>query len=338
MKRLPPLILILMLSTTALVAVTHAAAKDKGLDVLISADAIPSPEGFRPKPGKPIHYLLSQSRMTLGDAIAGVQLPEPAFVEKAIVAELEKQGFVRTGVGGPVPGIVIVATLGDANFEQPPVPPPSVNPYYEPDFGPYIDQVNVRQLLEQNLLSGKVSARTSEELFDLKAIPTPPPFPTTDPDWKEARELVVGEAIRIRERGTDRGRDRGKILALVGANKVERAVSERTMGGVDAERIAWATRDNLLYVTLTAFDAVRWKEKQKVLLWRTTMLIDWREDFTKSLAAMLAQAGPMFGTDVAVPGYVNTADKREAKVEIGETKVVPNKEAAKESTPPATKK
>ncbi len=305
-------------------ATTLFAAKDKGLDVLISSDAIPSPEGFRPKPGKPIHYLLTQGRITLGEAVAGVKLPEPALVEKVVVAELQKQGFVRTDVGGALPEIVIVATLGDANFEPPPVPPPSVNPYLDPEFGPYLDQVNVRRLLEQNLLSGKVSATNAVELFGR----TDDGYPSAG-DINEARELAVTEAIRIRERGTARGQDRGKILALVGANKVEQAVAERTLGSVDAERIAWATRLNQLYITLTAFDAARWKEKQKVILWRTTMLIDWRVDFSKALAEILAQGGPMFGTDVAVPGYVNTADKREAKVEIGETKVVPEKDAAK---------
>ncbi len=326
MKRRSLLVLCAVCTTAMLLVAARAASKDKGLDVLISADAIPSPEGFRPKPGKPIHYLLTQGRITLGEAVAGVKLPEPALVEKAVVAELQKQGFVRTDVGGALPEIVIVATVGDANFEPPPVPPPSLNPYLDPEFGPYLDQVNVRRLLEQNLLSGKVPNRTNAaELFGL----TDDGYPSKDPDLNEARELAVSEAILIRERGTGRGQDRGKILALVGANKVERAVSERTMGGVDAERIARATRLNQLYITLTAFDAARWKEKQKVILWRTTMLIDWRVDFTKALAEILAQGGPMFGTDVAVPGYVNTADKREAKVEIGETKVVPEKDAAK---------
>src|SRR3954471_13195412 len=77
----------------------HAAGKDKGVDILISADAIPSPEGFRPKSGKPIHFLYFQTRQTLGEPIAGVKLPEPAMVERAVVGELEKQGFVRAKEG-----------------------------------------------------------------------------------------------------------------------------------------------------------------------------------------------------------------------------------------------
>ena len=38
------------------------------------------------------------------------------------------------------------------------------------------------------------------------------------------------------------------------------------------------------------------------------------------------------GTDVAVPGYVNTARPREGKVEIGEAKVVSEKESAQPPT------
>ncbi|MEO5959522.1 MAG: hypothetical protein ABIR80_10420, partial [Opitutaceae bacterium] len=287
-------------------------------------------EGFRPKPGKPIHYIFSQARDTLGDAVAGVKLPEPALVESAIVAELKKQGFLRTDVGGPLPEIVILAVIGDANFEQPALPP-SVNPLFEPDFGPYIQMVSIRAVLERNLLTGKVP-ETVEGLF-----PQLGDFPNSSPDINQARDLVVAEAIRLRERGSARGRDRGKILTLVGADKVERAVSKRTMSTTAAERIVWATRGNQLYVTLSAFDAMRWKEKQRVLLWRTTMLIDWRLDFAKSLGEMLARAGPMFGTDVAVPGFVNTA-RPEGRVDIGEAKVVTDKDAAKESTTPARKK
>jgi hypothetical protein len=327
--RNPPRLLFGLAFLLALTA-PLSAAKDKGLDVLISSDAISSPEGFRPKADKPIHYLLMQNRQTLGEIIAGVKLPDLAVVESAVVAELKKQGFARTDVGGSLPEIVIVATIGDANFEQPPPPPSGINPLLEPDFAPYLYQVNVRQLLTQNLLIGKVSANTAEELFTL--LPT---ISTNDPDTNEARELVLAEAVRIRERSTDRGRDRPKLLALVGANKVEKAVGDRTMGGIDAERIVRATRDNLLYVTLTAFDAAAWKEKQKVVLWRTTMLIDWRVDFSKALTEMLAQAGPVFGTDVAVPGFVNTAKSREGKVEVGPAKVVPEKDAKPE---PAAKK
>ncbi len=299
------------------------AAKDSGLDVLISADAIPSPEGFRPKPGEPIHYLFFQNRQTLGDAVAGVKLPEPAVVEKAVVAELEKQGFVRAAEGGSAPAIAIIATLGDANFEEPPIP--AGNPYEDGEFLSYLELVNLRQVLQANFLWEKVP-HTLQLLFigdPSQPYPAyPKPYPPSNPDERAAQALMVDEAIRYRERGSGRAQDRGKIKALVGAEKVERAVSQRTLGGLAAERIARSVWDNQLYITLTAFDAKRQPDGGRRLLWRTTMLIDWREDFTKSLPAMLGQAGPMFGTDVAVPGYVNTAKPREGKVEIGESKVL----------------
>ena len=59
------------------------------------------------------------------------------------------------------------------------------------------------------------------------------------------------------------------------------------------------------------------------------MIIDWRKNLADELPVMLAQAGPMFGTDVAVPGLINTADKRKSDVEIGTLKVAPA-----ETTPP----
>ncbi|MEO6569170.1 MAG: hypothetical protein ABIO94_10450 [Opitutaceae bacterium] len=313
------------------VVIPLVAAKDKGLDVFISADAIPSPEGFRPKPGKPIHYVLTQNRQTLGEAVGGVKLPNPTVVEGAVVAELQKQGFVRTAVGGPIPEIVIMATVGDANFEPPPVPSGSVNPLFEPDFGPYLEQVNLRRILESMLLSEKVP-NTIAELFPSDATGPKLGFPSSDSDVNQARDLALAEAIRIRERGSPRSRDRGKIVALVGAPKVDRAVAESTMSNAEAERVVWLTHENQYYVTLTAFDAMRWKEKRQVLLWRTTMLIDWRKDFTKSLTDMLAQAGPTFGTDITVPGFVNTAP-HQGKVEIGDAKVVSEKDSAVKPEP-----
>ena len=327
MKCLPPLILAWVLLYSGLAVPARAASKDKGLDVLISADAIPSPEGFRPKPGRPIHYLYFQSHQTLGEPVAGVKLPEPAVVEKAIVAELEKQGFVRAAEGGPLPEIAIIASVGDANFEEPPIQ--WDNPYLDPEFATYLDMVDVRKILEPYFLSQKVP-KTAAEIFD--------PNRANSGDIAQARDLLVSDAMRLRENGSPRAQDRGKILALVGAKKIDRAVADRSVSSSAAERVARATRENLLYVTLNAFEAKRQANGSRNFLWRTTMFIDWRNDFAKSLTAMLEQAGPMFGTDVAVPGFVNTAKPREGKVEIGEAKVVPEKSSANEPAAPAAKK
>lgn len=300
-------------------AIPLAAAASKGLEVLISADAIASPEGFRPQPGKPIHYLLSLRKETLGDAVAGVKLPSPQQVQDALVAELDKQGFKQTGLGGPLPQLMIVATVGDANFKIPSAPTFG-NPILDPDFEPYLRAVNVRAVL---IGSPVINVpMTIDELFDVDAE-----FPSREQRVNQARDLIVAEALRIRATEGSRAADRSKLLALVGAAKVNRAVAEGAMSGPAADRIADAARDNLYYITLDAFDAVAWQNKQQLVLWRTTMLIDWRMDFSKALTEMLAQAGPVFGTDVAAPGYVNTG-QREGSVEIGTLKVVPEGERA----------
>jgi hypothetical protein len=309
--------LCLCLGLLAGIATALPGANNKDFDVLISSDAIYSPEGFRPKPGKPVRYIMRQTQQTLGEPVAGVKLPDPATVESAIVAELEKQGFIQAKIGEALPQIMILATVGDANFKPPQVPI-FVNPLYEPELDQYLRLVNVRDVLRS--IASRSQASTVDELFGGPDTE----YPSSNSDVNEARDAVLAEAIRIQERMSERGRDRSKILALVGAPKVDRAVAERAMSSSAAEQIAWATRDNLYYVSLSAFDAKAWQEKQRVLLWRTTMLIDWRKDLGKSLAAMLAKAGPMFGTDVAVPGFVNTAT-REGTVEIGDAKVVPEK-------------
>lgn len=111
---------------------------------------------------------------------------------------------------------------------------------------------------------------------------------------------------------------------LVGGDKVARAFEGGGISKPEAQRIADAANENRLYVSLNAFDAARWVKKEKVLLWRTNLSIDWRKDLATELPAMLAQAGPLFGTDVAVPAFVDERSRQKAEVTIGEAKVVPD--------------
>ena len=311
----------LVLSVLA-VAASSAAEKRPGLQVLVASDAVPSPDGFRPKPGHPVYYIFSQTRLTLGDAVGGVKLPEPTMVEKAVVAELTKQGFVRSEVGGPIPSIYIVAVVGDSNFEEPRID--LDNPLNDGEIAPFMYQVNVRALLEQNLLSAKVTSNL-ETLFD--------PDRRASPDEQEAKELILNDAMRRRFRASPRFQDKSKIMALMGAAKIEKAVSDKALSSSAAEAMAWSVFENRYFVTLSAFDAARWKNKEKILLWRTTMIIDWRKNLADELPTMLAQAGPVFGTDVAVPGLINTGDRRKGEVEIGTLKVVPEDAAANPASP-----
>lgn len=291
---------------------------DRGLAVLVAADAVASDEGFRPKPGKPIYYLFSQSRQTLGDPVAGVKLPEPEVVEKYVTAELKKQGFIRAEVGSPIPSILILAVVGDSNFEE-----PRINlddPLNDGEIAPFMYQVNYRAFLEKNMLSMKVTV-PMETLFDPDRNPSP--------DERDARELILNEAMRLRFRASPRAQDKKKIMALIGAEKIEKAMGDKTLSSSDAEAMAWSVYENRYFVTLNAFDAARWKNKERVLLWRTTMIIDWRKDLATELPAMLEKAGPVFGTDKAVPELLDNRDKRKGEVEVGPFKVIPSDTPAK---------
>lgn len=86
-------------------------------EVLVVSDTLKDvPEGFRPTPEKPIYYILGKGQLSLGQAVGGIKMPDPAEVERLVVSALATQGFRRTEVGGPVPSIFIIASWGDANF------------------------------------------------------------------------------------------------------------------------------------------------------------------------------------------------------------------------------
>lgn len=293
--------------------VVSVQAKDKGLDVLISADAISSPQGFRPQPNKPIHYLLFQSRQTLGTPVGGVKLPSLEVVERALTAELKKQGFVKTGVDGPAPDILIFAVLGDSNFKD---EVPLGNPWNDDDFRTYLQGVSVRQVKIKLGLGTGGQSESIEVIFDEGREPyvgTP------------LQEALVAEARRLRN--LNPARKRKEIDTLIGWKKADRALAAGTMSDSAAKRIAGASFNDQFYLSLSAVEAKKQRDGGRGFLWRTTMLIDWRENFSEALPVMLAEAGPMFGTDAAVPGFVNSL-ARSGKVDIGEAQVVPEKNSA----------
>lgn len=236
----------------ATAAMARAAEAPKGPEVLVVADAAMAPEGFRPTPGKPIHYILHVAERTLGEPTGGLKLPGNVMVEQALVAELSKQGFVRTEIGGPIPAIFILAFWGDTGFDP--------------------------EMHE----TGKISL-----MF-----------------W-----------------------DQSKLNNVIGMNKLASSL-------VDARKIADATEEDRYYLTVAAFDAATFKQEKR-LLWRTSMSVEWRNDFIGALPVMLASAGSLFGTNVDTPRFMDDAARRNAEVHIGEVTVVPN--PPKEADP-ATKK
>lgn len=309
---------VLLLAPLTRAADAKPKREDRGLEVLVSADAIPAPEGFRPKPGKPIYYVFTQTRQSLGDTIAGVKLPPPELVEQTVVTELGRHGFLRTEVGGPMPQIILVAIVGDANFEEPPID--VHHPEEDPEFRPYLDQVSIRQVLQRNLQPLTTTTPTLEQLFS-------DDFQPRTLDVEQIRSDIIAEGRRNREKDSPRGQDKPRIQALVGAEKILHAIDVHALSSLEAQRFVDATHENRLYISLTAYDAARWTKKERFLLWRTTMLVDWRHDFAKELPVMLARGGPLFGTDAALPAFLDNRDERKTKIEIGELKVVPEKDA-----------
>lgn len=295
------------------------ATKTQNVEVLLSADAISVPEGLRPKPGKPISYLFGQTRESLGELVGKVKYPEPAVVERAVVAELTKQGFVRAKAGGARPALFIMAIVGDANFKEP-------NAHFDnPEFRQYAYMIgsNLRRLFAAQGLEEQLKV-DFEELINENG-------PIDDVDLIKAREIIRAETSRLWYEHSQQAKDKGRLDTLIGARKVMHAIGEGTMAMTDAERIASAVSGDSMFVSLEAYDAASLAKKDRVLLWRTTMLIDWRDNLTQSLSTMLAHAGPLFGTDVRVPGLVDDRT-RNAEVKVGEATVVPGEKAAPATT------
>ncbi len=120
---------------------------------------------------------------------------------------------------------------------------------------------------------------------------------------------------------------------------VENIVGVRKAAGAPElrSRVLAAANDDRLYLTLVAFDAMLLKEKkERKMLWRTSMSIDWRHDFTLSLPAMLASGGPLFGAANATPVFLDDRDRRRTDIQLGEARVVPDDTPA--TPPPSTKK
>lgn len=250
-------------ANAVLVHAAFAAGSYRGPEVLVAADAFTVPEDLRPSPGKPVYYVFSQAQKSLGDSVAGVKMPDSALVERAVVAELAKQGFVRSQVGGPIPSVYIVALLGTSNF----------SPASDDDIAFY----------QAMTLHGTI---------------------------EEAAQMAFQNSARFK--------DKSKVETIVGVGKLQNI---QTPNG---SKVAQAANEDRLYVSIIAFDALLWVKKERRLLWRTSMSIDWRNDFSTSFTAMLASGGPSFGHNLKEPTFLDDRDRRNSEVQIGEAQVVPD--------------
>ena len=75
-------------------------------------------------------------------------------------------------------------------------------------------------------------------------------------DEQDAKELILNEAMRLRFRASPRAQDKKKIMALVGADKIERGLSDKTVSNSEAEAMAWSVYENRYFVTLNRVSCI----------------------------------------------------------------------------------
>jgi len=122
-------------------------------------------------------------------------------------------------------------------------------------------------------------------------------------------------------------KDKEKIRQLLGLDKAER----RLYSQYYADQMNEAFGDDRVYVVVAALDLGAAARKERRLLWRTRMSLDWRDDSPETLGVLLKSAAPFFGREVERGEFIDDDKRRKAEVNIGELRVVPDSE----SKPPA---
>jgi hypothetical protein len=132
-----------------------------------------------------------------------------------------------------------------------------------------------------------------------------------------SEEETRAEAARLAYVNSARAVDKDKIVAITGAAKVN-------VPDANGIKVLTAANEDRYYLTLAALDADLYRKKERKLLWRTSMSVDWRKDLAASLPVMLESAGPSFGVRAPEPVFMDERDRREGTVKIGEAVVVPD--------------
>lgn len=88
-----------------------------GSEVVVATDANPEfAATARPASGHPVYYhLVANRERAIGRPYAGEKMPSREKVEAEVERALASQGFVRTRIGGPKPGLMLLVIYGTAN-------------------------------------------------------------------------------------------------------------------------------------------------------------------------------------------------------------------------------
>ncbi len=89
-------------------------------DVVVVADALSdSTINVTPEPGKPVYYLiLGAIEHAIGPTHAGEPPVDEKFIRAELVKALASQGYLETGMGRPLPQLVLVVRWGQATLEK----------------------------------------------------------------------------------------------------------------------------------------------------------------------------------------------------------------------------
>ena len=117
-------------------------------------------------------------------------------------------------------------------------------------------------------------------------------------------------------------RDRVKAENLVGTAKM------LSLPPAEIDRLAAASNEDRLYISIMALDAEAFRQKKRKLVWRTNMTIDGRYKLADMVPTMLASAAPFYGRNADAPAFIDDRDRRRFEVEVGTAKVVPEEPLA----------
>jgi hypothetical protein len=136
--------------------------------------------------------------------------------------------------------------------------------------------------------------------------------------WGSANYHANDEIMFLAGAGGFGDKNKAEIVQLLGMDKANRHVISQ----FDADQLNDAIRNDRVYMVIAAWDLEAAARKQRRLLWRTRISLDWRDDSPETFTVMLASAAPFFGRDTEKGVFVDDFLRRKAEVTIGTPRVV----------------
>jgi len=266
-----------------------------------------------------------------GLAVLGVRL----MINRARIQNLIRRGALALmvlGLGSPAfsaddpkprkqprPEVLVVADAGATPEELRPAPGKPIHYLVvggvERNIGE--DVTEVRRPDELAVRRELVKALASQGFIEAKADGPKPQIALLF-SWGSASYLANDEILSESGAGGFGDKNKAEIVQLLGMDKANRHVISQ----FDADQLNDAIRNDRVYMVVAAWDLGAAARKQRRLLWRTRISLDWRDDSPETFRVMLASAAPFFGRDTEKGVFLDDFLQRKAEVTIGEARVV----------------